>query len=150
MLPTSRKKETLLLIGLLLLAFVLYISAFHFLRLGQGVGFESTDIGIFLVYLGAILVALIFLFLKSKFIKVSLFILGIILSFLMIFPMAFICFDQCPQDSRLIITLVLSSSFIYSSVFIWSMFQHTIRLVMLFSVGVVYFLSLVSSTPFGY
>ena len=147
--PASFNKETKILTTLLILAFGFYVAAFYLLRHGQGRSFREIDLQIFVGYLLGILIASLVFFTKNRVLRVAGFITGIGLALLMFFPFAFICFDSCPDNSRLIWIFVVASSFIYAGVLIWSMFKNKIvRNIILVVASLFYFLLLLTATPF--
>lgn len=145
------KNEKTALIGLLVLAFAFYFTSVHLLRAEQGIAFKKIDFEILGIYFFAVLIAIAFLLLKSKLLRIVLFVIGIGFALLLFFPFALLCFSQCPDNSKFIWTLVVASSFVYSGVYIWSMFQHKRTRVIVLSIpAVFYFVALVTSTPFEF
>ncbi|OGD86642.1 hypothetical protein A2Z23_02905 [Candidatus Curtissbacteria bacterium RBG_16_39_7] len=130
-------------IGLLIIALVLYSFSLYL----------NENLPFLFFYILAVLFASTFLLFFSKkrlWVKIPTFMLGILLTYGMVIPFAFMCFDECPRNSRLIFTLGIISIYIYSGVFIWQMFKNRLaRGIVLLISAILHLLILITSTPFG-
>ena len=69
-------------------------------------------------------VALIFLYLQDRTLRVIFFVIGIILAFLVWSLPRFSCIAWCPDNFALIDKFTLGSVFVFSLIFVWSMFNN--------------------------
>src|SRR3990172_4229280 len=67
-----------------------------------------------LIFIGSV-IGLSFIFTKKTLVRYLLSVLGIIFSFFIILPFGLICFDSCPENSRIFITLAAISAFSYAA-----------------------------------
>jgi hypothetical protein len=132
-------------IGIFILSWILLVSAQLILREGK------LDNRLSIVFIFTIGISLIFLLLKNKILRFTLFIISIFSALFIQFMFGFMCFDQCPSNSELIFTLVVLATFLYTGVLIWSMFKNKIVSVVLLLISFVWhaILLLTSTAGFG-
>jgi len=136
----SKENQTGLIIGLLALGLIVL----SFLLLGS----IFDGFGLFMIMVGLIILVLFF-YEKNRIAKGVLLIGGLLFALFLIFSFGMMCFDNCPDNSQIVITLVVLSLFIYISNFVWHLFKGEIGWIIIVILGFVSFITLITSTAFG-
>lgn len=118
--------EKLSIYGLLIIASILSVFANYLQR--EGTGISSLNIGMSLL---AFAIGVLILKLNNPYIKIILFIIGIIYVFILLFLNSFICFDQstCPNRNMIQSIAVISSTIFGSSYAYLGFSNKTIRII---------------------